>query len=233
MCTSGFWKNKNGDIVFFKNRDNKYNHINERYEHINGGLYIRDDNDKFEGMNQYGVFIVENTLVPTETEDKENINDFIKQILPVAKTPKEALNFFVYEHKIHTFAAGLIIGNAEKVFFVEVVPNRLAYADISEAPYFFITNHGQLLWNQGEPPEINPTRARYALVRKLIEKVENTEDIKKMLAYHDGEASVCRHANVGKSHTQSSFLFYPNERKAEIMIGGYPCEKEYETLYLK
>ena len=230
MCTAGFWKDKNGQIIYFKNRDNSHSHVNERYEHIDGGLFIQDDGGKCEGMNKNGTFAVGLTLKPLDGPAREDHNPHLRDALFSAGCPKGILEFIIDRHKKHAFAGSFIIGDSERVFLLETVPGRSAYADLSDAKYFVQTNHGNLLLDEGAASK-NPTRERLCTCRRLIKDVASAVDLKAMLAHHeeDGRGSVCRHKGEGVTWTQSSYLFYSLDRKAEILIGDYPCKGTYKT----
>ncbi len=55
MCTAGFWKDQKGTIHYFKNRMLKQMPKNQQVDFSEKGIFITDENGRFEGLNKYGL----------------------------------------------------------------------------------------------------------------------------------------------------------------------------------
>jgi len=236
MCTAGFWKDSNGTKFYFKNRDNDFKHKNERYEVTDNGVFICDDDGKFEGMNRHGIFIVGLTLVP-HNNSGENFQGGSKinhEVLTGCFSAAEALRYIMDTYKDSTrHALSWFLGDAVNSYYIEIVPGNIAVADVSNAPFSVHTNHGILLFAEGiqEGPIGEWSIQRLAIAQEFLKQATSVQDIKAMLKSHcGGKNSICGH---GLIYTQSSYIFCPQQLYGEILIGDSPCHGEYTKVNLQ
>lgn len=232
MCTAGFWKDKKGNIHYFKNRNLPKMPKNQYLDLSKKGIFIRDENGKFEGMNKYGLFFVGLTLKSKVSfKGKKNHPNYSlsEYVLTRFKTAKKALNYLIKECEKYDCSFTKILGDGKNVFLIEVSSTGFAYADLTNAPFFVATNHGQLLIEEGySEDENNYSHLRLKEAQSLLKKAQEYDDLKAVLCSHKNgkiKNAICCH---GRSLTVSAYLFTPYELKAEICMNGQPCEKGFK-----
>jgi hypothetical protein len=234
MCTAGFWKDNKGNIHYFKNRNLMKMPKEQSILKSDEGIFITDEYGKFEGMNKSGLFFVGLTLKSNSKEKNKRKSDISKDILCNFNNAIEALSYFIEENKKYDFSFTKILGDNKNVFLIEVSPNNFSYTDLSNAPYFVSTNHGQLLLNEGYVDDgSNSSHLRLLDAQEKIKNVKKYEDLKSILCSHKNgknKNAICCHKSPGL--TVSAYLFTPCKLQAEICINGQPCEKGFEKYFL-
>ncbi len=232
MCTAGFWKDQKGTIHYLKNRMLKQMPKNQQVDFSEKGIFITDENGRFEGLNKYGLFAVSLTMEPDIKRKNPRPYDINKDILLNFESVFEALEFFQKESKRYDMGFIELLGNSKNVFYIEVTPNQLAYADLTNVAHFACTNHSQLLINQGNWQDItNSSHLRLLSAQTKLLKIKKYEDIKKMLSSHEyGKYgySICSH-DTKKSFTVGACIFTPKTMQADICINAFPCENGFQT----
>lgn len=230
MCTAGFWKDKNKNIHYFKNRMLVHNPVSQQVDFSELGIFISDENGRFEGMNNDGVFAVGLTMKPSVKRLVPRSIDINRDILLKCHDAKSAVEYFYHVNEKYDMGFIELVGDWKNVFYIEVSPDQITCADLTHLNYFACTNHGLLMVHQGSwrDPK-NSSHCRLAAAQEFLRTVTDYDGLKDLMCLHnDGlsKNSVCAHDDKN-SHTVAAYIFSPSTRSGEICINGHPCEKGF------
>lgn len=236
MCTAGFWKDPKGTIHYFKNRMLRQMPQNQRVDFSQKGVFICDENGRFEGMNKHGLVAFSLKMEPSVPRKNPRTIDINQDIMLGFKTAKEAKDYFLSEATKYDMGFIELIGDTQNVFYIEVTPDQIVYADLTNANYFTCSNHGQLLVHQGNWEDTqNSSHLRLKEAQNSLLKTTCYEDLKKLLCSHKNttkNGALCAH-NKKVSFTVGAYLFTPDTLSAEISLNDFPCKTGFKTYQLK
>jgi hypothetical protein len=207
MCTLGA-KKINGKIYLFKNRDlEEYKDTKVIQE--NNNLVITDEDNHYEGVNSYGIGIIEATLSPYKD---------IEYIKP-SKVAKEALNQNNLKDAIDIIkksntSVNIIISDGKETYIIEKTPDEFAKTKIEDSGV--ITNFGINVdkRNGSKRPHVRKWQEdRYKRGKKIIKNIKSIEDIKRFLSDKEGyPMSICSGGDWFIP-TRASFIYDMEEKK--------------------
>ena len=179
MCTLGTKKIKD-NFYLFKNRDREYE-INTKVIEENNGikkLLVVDQRGHCEGLNEYGIGIIEATLQPYPRIRYKTPSQIARKILD-QNNLKDALNII----KKSKISANIIISDGRNSFIVEKTPYEFATTKVREQG--IITNLSVKL-NKKNGANLKSIRdyssKRYKRAKEIIKKIKYFNDIKKFLS---------------------------------------------------
>lgn len=235
MCTAGFWKDKKGTIHYFKNRMLRKMPQKQWVDFASKGIFVCDENGRFEGMNKYGLFAVSLSMDPSTVRKNPRPIDINRDIMLHCKTAKAAKDYFLFENEKYDMGFIELIGDSKNVFYIEVTPDQITYTDLSQANYFACANHGQLLAHQGKwQDRENSSHLRLQEAQNILLKTKKYEDLKKLLCCHKNakkSGALCAH-NQKFSFTVGAYLFTPACLSGEICLNEFPCKKGFQMYQL-
>jgi len=205
MCTLAA-KKINNRFFIFKNRDLKLN-AKTRVIKENKGvkkLLIVDEKGHCEGLNEYGLGLIEATLIPYPLTKCPDSSKIVRRILNQKKIADAIEIMRNSRNSVNT-----IISDGAKAFIVEKTPNDFAVTRIREAGV--ITNLSVKLSRRNGPSteELRKiTRARCLRGKKIIKNVKSFRGIIKFLSDKEGypHRSICR-GSESISPTRCSFVY--------------------------
>ena len=236
MCTAGFWTDETGIRHYFKNRMLSKTPQHQVVDFSKEGIFIKDEHGRFEGMNKYGLYAVSLSMEPRVKRKKPRREDINKDILLNFKSVVKAVEFFKEESEKYDMGFNELIGNNDKTFYIEVTPNEIVFSDLGKTSNFACTNHSLLLTNQGNWQDTNnSSHKRLQSARNQLLQVKKYDDLKHLLSSHDNGKegfSICSHDRT-QSHTVGAYVFTPSEKRGEICLNGFPCEKDFQIFDLR
>jgi len=183
MCTLGV-KKIHGRFYLFKNRDREYR-INNRVVLEKGKikkLLITDSKGHCEGLNEYGIGLIEATLRPARKTRFRTISQISRRILD-QKTIEEAI-IIIKNNKTST---NVIISDGGRAYIVEKTPDEFAVTKVFHEGV--MTNHSIKLHKKNGPKLQSVrewTEARYKRAKKLIKNITCFQDVVEFLSDTEG-----------------------------------------------
>ena len=211
MCTLAV-KKLNGGFFLFKNRDREY-FIDTRVTKEKGKtkkLLITDQRGHCEGINEFGVGLIEATLQPYPKVKCKSPSQIARRILD-QNNIKDALRIVEKSN----VSANMIIADSDSAYVVEKTPYEFYATKVRTQGA--ITNLSIKL-NKENGAHYKPVRdwarARYLRAKVIIKDIKSFEDIKKFLTDKKGwpDKSICS-GEPWWITTKCSFVFDLKNRK--------------------
>ncbi|MFA6586229.1 MAG: carcinine hydrolase/isopenicillin-N N-acyltransferase family protein [Candidatus Paceibacterota bacterium] len=178
MCTLGT-KKINGHFYLFKNRDREYN-IDTKIIKENGKakkLLIVDQRGHCEGINEYGIGIIEATLQPYPRIKHQTPSPIARKILD-----QNNILTILEIIKKSKVSANMIISDGKSSFLVEKTPYQFAVTKVRTEGV--LTNLSVKL-NKKNGSKLKDVRdyasMRYKRAKEIIKEIKSLKDIPKFL----------------------------------------------------
>ena len=183
MCTLGAKKIEDRFFIF-KNRDREYSIDTQVIIEDEGvkKLLVVDQKGHCEGLNEYGIGMIEASLRPANKTRFRTISQIARQVLD-QKTLDESIAI-IQNHKIST---NVIISNGERTFIVEKTPEEFSSTEVFERGV--IANHGVHISSENGPDLKSVrewTEGRYKRASQLVNGISSFDDIVQFLSDKDG-----------------------------------------------
>lgn len=179
MCTLGT-KKLNNSFYLFKNRDRKYK-VNTRVVKEKNAvkkLLILDQRGHCEGINEYGIGIVEATLQPFPRVRYKTPSQIARKILD-QNNIKDVLRIIEKSN----ISANMIVSDGVNSFIVEKTPYEFASNKVKDQGV--ITNLSIKL-NKKNGANLKSVRdyasIRYKRAKEIVKNIKSFNDIKKFLS---------------------------------------------------
>jgi hypothetical protein len=205
MCTLAAKKIDNRFFIF-KNRDLEWNAKTKVIREDKGvkKLLIVDERGHCEGLNEYGLGLVEATLKPYPLIKYPDSSKTARRILS-QRNIKDAIEII----KNSRSSVNSIISDGQNTFIIEKTPSDFAITKIRD--HGVITNLSiKLSKKNGPRTELSReiTRARYLRAKDIIGNVKSFKGVIKFLADKKGypHKSICR-GRESMSPTRCSFIY--------------------------
>jgi hypothetical protein len=191
MCTLAA-KKINNNFFIFKNRDREYK-VKTKVVKENGKvkkLLIIDQRGHCEGLNEFGVGLIEATLQPYPRIKYRTMSQIARRVLDQTN-----INDAIKIIKNNKISVNLIIADSKKAYILEKTPNEFALTNIKTSGV--ITNLSLKLnpRNGAKLESIRESsRLRYERAKKIIGRVKSFKNIILFLKDKEGwpSNSICR-----------------------------------------
>ena len=205
MCTLAA-KKINNEFFIFKNRDLDYSAKTRiiREDKKVKKLLIVDELGHCEGLNEYGIGIIEATLKPYPRVKYPDSSKYVRKILN-QKNLQDVIEII----KNSKSSVNNIISDGKQAFIVEKTPYDFAITKIKD--HGVIANLSVKLSKKNGPNNKESrriTKIRYERAKELIKNVSNLKDMTKFLSDKKGFPceSICR-GKKSISPTKCSFIY--------------------------
>ena len=229
MCTLAA-KKINNKFFIFKSRDLDYQaktriiRENDKVKKI----LIVDERGHCEGLNEYGLGIIEATLKPYPLVEYQDSSKIARRILN-QNNIQDALKIM----KNNRGSVNTIISDGKSAFIVEKTPYEFATTKIRDMGV--IANLSVKLSRKNGPQTKSSrenTRARYLRAKELIKTVKTIKGMEKFLSDKKGypHQSICRGPEA-VSPTRCSFI-YDLENRSILFCKTSPDKGEFKKYQL-
>jgi hypothetical protein len=233
MCII-YFINKNGEMILGKTRDNIHHpKISLHHEIINGIeiFYLRDHvTNWIEGMNEYGLALVNASVVFTNEVDieYEKSSGYIIYNALMQTTVKDMLSSVLsFKNNTGQLLEGhIFVADDKKCFFVERTKNGVLHCDEIKDELMVRTNY--YVVNSSSNKLIGSDQVKCAKIRKKIAKTQLSKSpeliLESLNATSNDSCDIYRSKIKGSAKTTSQYMMNLRKREFTIFVDRNNCD---------